>query len=132
VTCFFYPAVLCSSPNLNITLLFDTGSGNKRQLLNITSLANDYTPVYCAALVALHGFTRCDTTSSFKGIGKVKPIKLLQKTPQFHTVFEKLGECWDVSDNLHLQLEEFVCLMYSQRSRITSVDSSLTNAVETI
>jgi len=42
-------------------------------------------------------------TIAFKGIGKVKPIKLLRKTPQFHTVFEKLGECWDVSDELHLQ-----------------------------
>jgi len=91
------------APNLNITPLFDTCSGNKRRLLNITSLAHDYTHVYCAALLALHGFTRCNTTIAFKGISKVKPIKLLRKTPRFHTVFEKLGECWDVSDELHLQ-----------------------------
>jgi len=80
-------------------ILLHTGSGNKMRLLNITSLAHDYTRV----LLALHGFTSCDTTSTFKGIDKVKPIKLLQKTPRFHTVFEKLGECWDVSDDLHLQ-----------------------------
>jgi len=106
--------LLYYAPNLNITPLFDTCSGNKRRLLNITSLAHDNTHVYCAALLALHGFTRYNMISAFKGIGKVKPIKLFQKTPQFHTVFEKLGECWDASDDLHLQLQDFVCLMYIQ------------------
>ena len=57
-----------------------TGTGNKRRLLDITKLAKDFTPVYCAALLAMHAFTRGDTTSAFKGIGKVKLIQLLQKT----------------------------------------------------
>ena len=62
---------------LGIRILFDTGTGNKRRLLDITKQAKDFTPVYCAALLAMHAFTRCDTTSAFKGIGMVKPIQLL-------------------------------------------------------
>ena len=53
--------------DLGIRILFDTGTVNKR-LLDITKLAKYFTPVYCAALLAMHAFTRCDTTSAFKGI----------------------------------------------------------------
>ena len=69
--------LLYYAADLGIRILFDTGTGNKRRLLDITKLAKDITPVYCAALLAMHAFTRCDTTSAFKGIRKVKPIQLL-------------------------------------------------------
>ena len=71
--------LLSYATDLVIRILFDTGTGNKRRLLDITKLAKDFTPVYCAALLAMHAFTRCDTTSAFKVIGKVKPIQLLKK-----------------------------------------------------
>ena len=71
--------LLYYAADLGTRILFDTGTGNKRRLLDITKLAKDFTPVYCAALLAMYAFTRCDTTSAFKGIGKVKPIQLLQK-----------------------------------------------------
>ena len=35
-------------------------------------------PEYCTAITALHIFTRCESTSVSKGIGKLKPIKMLQ------------------------------------------------------
>ena len=68
---------------INITLLFDTGSRCKRRLLDISQFAHDFTPFYCSALLGLHAFSRCDTTNAFKGIGKVKPIKLPQKKPRY-------------------------------------------------
>ena len=71
--------LLYYAADFGIRILFDTGTGNKRTLLDITKLAKDFTPVYCAALLAMHAFTRCETTSAFKGVGKVKPIQLLQK-----------------------------------------------------
>ncbi|KAG1714581.1 hypothetical protein GQR58_001013 [Nymphon striatum] len=49
-------------------------------------MSKDFTPMYCAALLGLHAFTRCDTTSAFKGIGKVKPLKLLQQKPRYQEV----------------------------------------------
>ena len=77
----------------------------------MTELVADFTQEYYTALTALHAFTRCDSTSAFKGNGKVKPIKLLQKHPRFQNILAKLGEEWDVS----------VDVIYG-RSRLTSVD----------
>jgi hypothetical protein len=51
------------------------------RLIDITKLAQQYQQELCTALLGLHAFTRCDTTSAFKGAGKVKPIKTLQKSP---------------------------------------------------
>jgi hypothetical protein len=58
-----------------VTILFDTGTGNKKRLIDITKLAQQYQQELCTALLGMHAFTHCDTTSAFKEIGKVKPIK---------------------------------------------------------
>jgi hypothetical protein len=63
-----------------VTILLDTGTGNKKRLIDITKLAQQYQQELYTALLGLQAFTRCDT-SAFKGIGKVKPIKTLQKSP---------------------------------------------------
>ena len=85
-------------------------------------MAKDYMPTYCSALLGLHAFTRCDTTSAFNGIGKVKPIKLLQEKPRFQNIFNKLGEEWEVSDELYAGLEEFTCHMYKKTGCISDTD----------
>ena len=36
---------------INLTVHLDTGSGKRRQLINITELANAYGKNYCAALL---------------------------------------------------------------------------------
>ncbi len=64
---------------IRATLLFDSRIGNDRRILDITKIADDFTERRCTALLTLHAFTRCDTTSAFKGIGKVKLIKILEK-----------------------------------------------------
>ena len=107
--------LLYYASKINITLLFDTGSRCKRRLFNISQLAYDFPPLYCDALLGLHAFSRCDTTSALKGIGKVKPIKLLQKKPRYQIVFQNFGKSWDVSEDLFLQLEEFTSSMYKPR-----------------
>ena len=75
--------------------MFDTGSRYKKGLLNISQLAHNFTPLYCKVLLNLHVFSRCDTASAFKGTGKVKPMKLLQKKPRHQVVFQnlKIMEC---------------------------------------
>ena len=107
--------LLYYAANIDIIILFDTGFRSKRRLLNISQLARDFTQIYCDALLGLHAFTRCDTTSAFKGIGKVKPIRLLQKMPRFQSIFQSLGKSWDVSEDVFLHLEEFTCFMYKQK-----------------
>ena len=82
-----------------VTILLDTGTGNKKRLI----LAQQYQQELCTALLGPHAFTRCDTTSTFKGIGKVKPIKILQKSPQFQSALAEIGDSWQISANLFLQ-----------------------------
>ena len=106
---------------MTITVFFDTGTGNRRRLINISELAEDFTTEYATALAALHVFTHCDTTSAFKGIGKVKPIKLLQTNPKYQPILAQLGACWDPSPSLVCGLEEFTCVLYG-RKKFTSVD----------
>ena len=80
--------------DLDSTLFFDTGVGNNKRLLNITCIAVQYGKKNCAALMGLHSFTGCDTSSAFRGIGKVKPIKVLEKKLTFEDCFGRLGESW--------------------------------------
>ena len=87
----------------------------------MTDFIGNLTQEYCTALTALHAFTHCDSTSAFKGIGKVKPIKVMQKNPRFQRVLAKLGEEWCVSEEVVSGLEAFTCAIYG-RSRVTSVD----------
>ena len=64
----------------NIIMLFDTGKGNNKKLLNITEMAMSFSQVHCSALLGLHAFTGCDSTSAMKGRGKVRPLGILQVT----------------------------------------------------
>ena len=81
------------------TVLFDTGNGNKRRLINITEFCSGMTPDYSAALLSLHTLTGCDTVSAFTGRGKKKPLKPLQNHPQFIETLAKLGEKWDMDED---------------------------------
>lgn len=90
--------LLCYASNLKkICELFDTWAENEGRVIEITHLTKEFTPGYCAALLGLHAFARCYTTSSFKGIGKVKPLKILQKKALYQEVLKCLGEFWDIN-----------------------------------
>ena len=58
--------LLYYAADLGIRILFDTGTGNKRRLLDIIKLAQDFSPVHCTVLLAMYAFTRCDTTQLFQ------------------------------------------------------------------
>ena len=60
-----------------ITILYETGKGNKKRLIDMNNIAEKFSQEECSALLGLHAFTGCNTCSAFKGIGKIKPIKLL-------------------------------------------------------
>ena len=106
---------------LPCTIYFDTCTGNNKRLINITELVADYTQEYCTALTAVHAFSHCDSTSAFKGVGKIKPVKLLQKLPRFQRVLARLGDEWTVSEEMVAELEAFTCTIYG-KSRSQSID----------
>lgn len=104
-----------------VVILFETGTGNKHRLINVSDIANAYGQQHCSAFLALHAYTGSDTTSAFKGIGKVKPIKVLLQNPRFLETFAQLGDAWRVSEEVKASLEAYTCVMYG-RHRFTSVN----------
>ena len=101
--------------HINQTVLFDTGTGDKRRLVNVQAVAKDLGDEINLALVALHAFTGCDTTSAFVRRGKVKPLTLLKKHPEFLPTFHALGSRVDIEDRVFKDLEKFTCLMYGSK-----------------
>ena len=58
-------------------------------------------------------FTGCDTCSAFKGTGKIKPIKVLQKNAKFNDMLARLGDNWEVSDDMFSDAEELdMCVVW--------------------
>ena len=104
-----------------LTVLFDTGTGKHRKLINMTEVGEAYTPEYRAALLALHAFCGCDTTSAFKGRGHILPIKTLEKLPRFTRPLARLGTAWEIGEDLLREVEEYTCAIYGN-SRFSSVD----------
>ena len=96
------------------TILFEAGRGNKTRIINVTKIAEKYSQVNCAALPGIHAFTGCDSTGAFKGKGKVKAIRLLQKTKNYQRVFSRLGDEWDFSNDLPSTLLESTRALYGK------------------
>jgi len=90
--------------------LFDTGVGNKRRMINVLDVRQGKD--FSKALLSLHAFTGCDTTSTFVRQSKVKSMKLLQKNSNFIRVFCRLGNDNNVHEDDFSALEKFVCRMY--------------------
>ena len=86
---YFYCAQFKSS-NLE-NLLFDSGVGDKRKLVNIGKIASSYPRNLMLALPGFHAFSGCDSTSAFTRQGKLKPFRLLEGNPKYHTSFQSLG-----------------------------------------
>jgi len=71
--------LLYFAPRLNIKILFDTRTGNKHRLIDISKLAVDFTPTYCDALLGLHAFTRCDRPVPSKALEKLNPYNCCRR-----------------------------------------------------
>jgi len=115
--------LLYHAHTISLTIYLDTGSGKHRKLINLSDLAASLGESYCKTLLGFYVFTGEDCTSSFKGKGKVAPLKKLEKNPRFHKCFQQLGDDWNVNADVLKEVEKFTCLMYGQ-SRETSVDSA--------
>ena len=104
-----------------ITILLETGKGNKKRMINVTKIAEKYSQVNCAVLLGIHAFTSCDSTSAFKGKGKVKAIRLLQEKENYQRVFYRLGDKLDISNDLLSALSEVTSALYG-KSRMADVN----------
>ena len=97
-------------------VLFDTGVGNKRRLIDIKAVIGDVGKDLCSALPGLHAFSGCDTTSAFVRKGKLQSLKILKRHKEFLPSFKMLGSSEVVDEELHSSLEKFTCLLYAGKT----------------
>ena len=64
------------------------------------------------ALLGLHGFTGCDTISSFAGKGKVKAVKTMMKNQTYIDLFASFGVTPELSEVQFTEIQKFVCDLY--------------------
>ena len=77
-----------------------TGKQSKLRLIDVEKVVDgiDYNneAVVSEVVLGLYAFTGCDTTSAFRGRGKVKPFRLMLKH-DFVSTFKSLEQNWEVS-----------------------------------
>ena len=66
--------------------------------------------------IGMHAFTGCDTVSAFAGKGKAKALKSLIINKMDQDTFFKLGQNWDISQELIEKLEKFTCRLYAPKA----------------
>ena len=49
-----------------------------------------------------------------KLLGKVKPIKVLQKNAKFNAMFVRVGDNWEVPADMFSDAEELTCALYGK------------------
>ncbi|GFN92492.1 hypothetical protein PoB_001899800 [Plakobranchus ocellatus] len=116
--------LLSFSDAISKPLIFDTSSGNNRRQLNITDLAATIPKRLRDAIIGLHAFTGCDSTSCFAGKGKLKELRMLQllQGDQDHQdTFSRIGTLETISGQDMQVIETFVCQLYGKPSH-TGVD----------
>ena len=96
-------------------LHFETGYGQQHKIIDMTTLS-DVHKLESDAILGLHVFTGCDTTSAFLKRGKMKPLKLMRKNPSFREAFQTLDTKITVDPEVLTELEKFVCAMYSKHN----------------
>ena len=116
---------------VSAALLFETGTGNNRRILNVHRIADSLGEDVCTALPGLHAFTGCDSTSAFVRKGKKGPYKLMKNSPVYVNTFAQLGAvAVNVSPEVLTNLEKFVCAMYgwSSQSSVNKVRAAMFQA----
>jgi len=98
------------------------GTSTRTRYISITKVSAALGQKVCDSLLGLHSFTGCDTVSAFSGRGKLAALKLLMSNDHFQDVFTKLGEEWQLTDNIHKDLEEFTCRLYVSQSDICDIN----------
>ena len=57
---------------------------------------------YCSSFPVMHLFKGCNITNAFRGVEKIRPLKLLLKMPVYVPVFARIEESWNLHRKLHM------------------------------
>ena len=112
------PVIILGSDVDHKRLFIDSGSGKNRKVLDMSK--SGLSEQQKKALLGLHSFTGNDYVSSFFRKGKKRCWKLIKDSSEFLQVFGSLGQVNDLTEELFIKLEGFVCVLYG-RKRCLSV-----------
>ena len=113
--------ILVRSPDTDVFILLLRFVHHINQTLFVQAVAKDLGDEINLALVALHAFTGCNTTSAFVTRGKVKPLTLLKKHPEFLPAFHALGPGVDIEERVFKDVEKFTSDYGSKLGDINSL-----------
>ena len=105
-----------------------TGTNDNRRLIDLNAVGEDafikFNKTDCTkhkflnAVLGFHCFTGCDTTITFAGRGKIKPLLLMGTCNEYVDAFSSLGSSLNIADvNLNV-LQGFTCHMYGKKRHI--------------
>lgn len=92
---------------INCQILVRRGQKNRLRLVDVSKLSKVLGSKLCTALLGVHTFSGCDTVSALSGQGKLKAFKLLEGEPEYLDLFVRIGQEWDVSEELFQITEKF-------------------------
>jgi hypothetical protein len=98
---------------------------NKTRVIDISTLATIIGRDALTVLLGVYAWNGCDSTSAFYGQGKTKAFDLIRLNDTFHEAFFRLGEEWNVADELFSTLDRFTCSMYSRSAKSTTVNDKI-------
>ncbi len=106
--------------NIDCKLFMKTGVKNKARIISLEGIRESLKARYgiedteeaSKALLGLHGFTGCDTISSFAGKGKVQPVKTMMKDHRHINLFATFGSSPELTEDQFQQIQTFVCDLY--------------------
>ena len=108
-------AVLATAHSAQIhgTVLFLTGTKQRRRYVNISKVAAELGPSVCRALLGYHALSGCDSVSAFVGKGKALGFRLLIASPAIQEHLQMLGQEFRPNFNqLAQSCEAVVCSWY--------------------
>ena len=109
-------------PQLPMETSFVTGRGTQQRKIQIKKIYDELGPAKAAALPGFHAFTGADITGSFAGKGKLQCWKIFNQADQdVIQVFTDLGSSKEISENICIAIEKFVCRLYHPKSKITDI-----------
>jgi hypothetical protein len=101
-------------------LCFDTGSADKRRLLDVKGIIiADTGEVICMALPTLHVLSECDSTSAFVRKRQVSTPEVVAQEPKVHRGIR--GTTEETPDHILDELEQFTCHLYGS-SKLTKIN----------
>lgn len=106
--------ILCLAfkSSIQAKLYIKCGTALRTRYIEIEQVVQCHGLEVCRCLPGLHAFTGCDSVSAFCGKGKLIPLKLVKKHPEFRELFQRFGAGWEVSEDQYQLLQKFTCMMY--------------------